>query len=89
MKAAPKPGEWYRQEYYRGEAEDMAAVAQLSQTVSVPYGNFENCLQTKEWTPLEPDVVEDKYYAPNHGLVLEIVVEGGVGRIELVEVATE
>ena len=39
----------------------------------------------REWNPLEPDVVEDKYYAPGVGVVLEVKVEGGDGRVELIE----
>lgn len=44
---------------------------------------------TKEWTPLEPGVAENKYYARGVGLVLEVVVEGGSGRVELIEIITE
>jgi hypothetical protein len=43
---------------------------------------------TKEWTPLEPDVVENKYYAPGVGEVLAIMVEGGSERWELVDMST-
>lgn len=82
-------GDAYRQEYYEDEAEDMAEVLSLNESVSVPYGSFENCLKTQEWTPLEPDVVENKYYAPGVGVVLEVAVEGESERVELVEVKTQ
>lgn len=88
MKAKPKAGEAYRQEYYRGEAEDMAQVLSLSETVTVPYGSFKNVLKTKEWTPLDPGFVEHKYYAPSVGLVLEVMVQGGSGRVELIEITS-
>lgn len=39
----------------------------------------------KEWNPLEPDVVEEKYYARGTGMVLGVVVAGGDGREELIE----
>jgi hypothetical protein len=39
----------------------------------------------KEWNPLEPDVVEEKYFAPGVGLVLEVKTEGGDGRSGLTE----
>lgn len=39
--------------------------------------------------PLEPDFGEHKYYAPGIGLVLEVIVEGGEGRVELVDSTTE
>jgi hypothetical protein len=83
MKAQPKVGDTYRQEYYRGEAEDMGEVLALDARATVPYGSFDNLVQTKDTTPLEPDVVEHKYYARGVGVVL--VVSGGTGRDELVE----
>jgi hypothetical protein len=82
----PAIGSPYRQEYYACQAEDMAEVVGLSQSVTVPYGNFNDCLQTREFTPLEPDVNEHKYYAPGVGLVLEVSIGSG-DRTELVEVA--
>jgi hypothetical protein len=83
----PAIGTPYRQEYYVCEAEDMAEVVSLSQSVTVPYGSFDNCLQTREFTPLEPDVNEYKYYAPGIGLVLEVDIKSGA-RTELIEVTT-
>ncbi len=89
MKGNPQVGDAYRQEYYEDEAEDMAEVLSLNESVSVPYGSFENCLKTQEWTPLEPDVVENKYYAPGVGVVKEVAVEGESERVELVELRTQ
>jgi hypothetical protein len=89
MKGSPQIGDTYRQEYYWGEAEDMAEVLSLSESVAVPYGSYTNCLQTKEWNPLEPGVTEHKYYAPGVGLLLEVVVEGGKERVELISITTE
>ena len=89
MKAAPKVGDAYRQEFYEGEAEDMAEVLSLDESVTVPVGSYANCLQTMEWSPLEPDVVEHKFYARGVGVVLEVQVEGGSDRVELVEIRTE
>jgi hypothetical protein len=40
-------------------------------------------LKTKDYTPLEPDVVENKYYARNVGPVLALQVSGGESREEL------
>ena len=59
MEANPRVGDSYRQEYYEGEAEDMAEVLSLdasglNDAVSVPYGSFGDVLMTKEWNPLEP-----------------------------------
>ncbi len=79
----PEVGKGYRQEYYQDEAEDMAEVTEAGASESVPYGGFEDLLVIKEWTPLEPDVVENKYYARGIGVVLEEIVQGGGARTEL------
>jgi hypothetical protein len=50
-------------------AMDRAEIVSLSETVTTPAGEFENCLKAEETTPLEPGVREYKYYAPNIGLV--------------------
>jgi hypothetical protein len=89
MPAKPQVGDAYRQEYYEGEAEDMSEVISLSEMASVPYGSYTDVLMTKDWTPLEPDVAEQKYYARGVGLVLEVIVSGGSGRIELIEVTVD
>jgi hypothetical protein len=81
MQAHPKVGESYRQEYYKGEAEDMAKVQSSNESVRVPYGSFDHVLVTKEWTPLEPGYDEHKYYAGGVGQVLG-------GGLELVDVKT-
>lgn len=85
----PQVGDTYRQEYLAGEAEDMAEVVSLNESVSVAYGSYEDCLKTKEWTPLEPGTEENKYYAAGTGLILEMTVKGGSERLELVDIVTE
>ncbi len=89
MEADPQPGQSYRQEYYEGVAEDMAKVLRLTAAVSVRYGDFEDCLKTKEWTPLEPGVVEQKFYVWGVGLVLVTELKGKSVRVELVEITTD
>lgn len=89
MQADPQPGESYRQEFFEGEAEDMAKVLRLNASVSVPYGDFEDCLETKEWTPLELGHIEQKFHAPGVGLVLVLEHHGKILRVELVDVITE
>jgi hypothetical protein len=85
MQAHPEVGQAYRQEYYVGEAEDLAEVKSLDATETVPFGDFDQLVVIKEWNPLEPDVVEEKYYARDVGVVVEIKTEGGTGRSELVD----
>ena len=44
----------------------------------------DTCLQTRDFTPLEPEVNEHKYYAPGIGLIVEINLEDDE-RVELVQ----
>jgi hypothetical protein len=80
----PELGIAYRQEYYKGEAEDRGEILSLEEKVEVPFGSFEGVLMTRDTTPLEPDVVEHKFYARGLGPVLAIGISGGSGREELV-----
>jgi hypothetical protein len=84
MLAEPAVGEAYRQEYYPGEAEDLAEVVRVGESETVPFGSFDGLVVIEEWNPLEPDVVEEKFYAPGVGTVLEVAVVGGDERVELV-----
>jgi hypothetical protein len=88
MKAHPAPGDFYRQEFSLGNAEDYAETLNLNSRVVVPYGRFNNCLKSQETTPLEPDALEDKYYAPGVGNVLTVDLVTGE-RDELVSITTE
>ena len=83
MPAKPRPGLTYRQEYYEGEAEDVGKVLSVDAKVTVPFGTFDNAVKTQDTTPLEPDVVEYKYYARGVGHVLRTSEDGG-GREELI-----
>jgi hypothetical protein len=67
MPSHPKVGQSYHQEYYPGEAMDMARVLSLNDSVTVPYGSFDHALETKEWTPLQPVFFEKKYYVRGVG----------------------
>jgi hypothetical protein len=87
MWANPQVGDVFRQEFFLGEAEDMGEILALDQAVTVPYGSFQNCVMTKDYTPIEPDVEENKYYAQGVGVVLEVDVESGE-RVELIDVVT-
>jgi hypothetical protein len=84
MYAGPKVGQRARQEYLKGEAEDHFQVLARGQTAMVPFKAFHDALLTKEWTPLEPGVLDHKFYARGVGTVLEQTVKGGDERNELV-----
>lgn len=86
MKANPKVGDSYRQEYYKGEAEDMADVVSLGEKVIVPFGTFNNCIKTLDYTPLDPDLKENKYYCSEvGGATLEISLTSGE-KVELISI---
>jgi len=89
MKSNPVVGDSFRQEYKKEVAEDMSQILGLNITATVPYGTFDNCVKTKDWSPLESDVVEEKYFAPGIGFVLTVTVKGGSERSELVDIKTE
>ena len=81
--ADPEVGMTYRQEYYAGEAEDEGEVLSLDERAEVPFGSFDNLLMTKDTTPLEPDILEHKFYAEGVGPILALGLSGGVSREEL------
>ncbi len=84
MQAVPEIGVIYRQEFALGEAEDVGQVVLLDGTESAPAAACSgDCLVTRDFTPIEPDAEEYKYYAPGVGLILEIGQDGS--RVELVE----
>ena len=84
--AHPKAGMRYRQEYSKGQAEDRAEVVSVREQVEVPFGHFRRgtVLMTRELNPLEPKVLEYKFYARGIGPVLAIGVSGTADREELV-----
>ena len=86
MEAQPHVGDTYNQEVAKGVAEDKATVLSLNEKICVPYGCFTHVLKTKEFTPLEPDVVSNKYYAQNIGDIKEISVQGESEEQHLVQI---
>ena len=78
MKADPKVGDVYRQEYYEGIAEDMGEIIEFSEPIRIHYGYFTDCVKIKDINPLEPGVIEFKYFCPNvGGAILEEDLEDG------------
>ncbi len=85
MFAQPVVGKVYRQELFLGEAEDAAEILALDESITVPAGTYTHCLQTEDFTPIDPDVKEIKYYAPGIGNVLTIKPDTGK-RTELISI---
>ena len=85
LPADPEPGLTYRQEYYAGQAEDGGTVLSVDELVEVPFGEFRDVLMTKDFTPLEPHLLEHKFYAKGVGPVLTLTISGGSDREELLD----
>ncbi len=85
MPADPTVGDAYRQEYYAGEAEDMGEILEVGIDYSIGLGDYDDVVVTEDWNPLEPDVIEHKWYARDIGMIAEADVAGGDERAELVE----
>lgn len=84
MYAHPKVGQSAQQEYSKGQAQDQFQVLSLHASVKVPYISSKQAVLTKEWTPLEPGVLDHKLYVRGIVTVLERTVRGGVERAALV-----
>jgi hypothetical protein len=84
MEAAPKVGDVYRQEFSLGNAEDAAEVISTTGSATVPAASCSgDCLVTRDFSPLEPDIEENKYYKSGVGMILEVDSASGE-RTELV-----
>ena len=85
LPAKPKVGLTYREEYSKGLAEDQSRVLALDEQAEVPAGHYKPVLMTEDFSPIEPDVSELKFYAKGSGqAVLAVDVSGGTDREELV-----
>ena len=81
----PQPGDIFRQEFAQTDAEDVIEILAIDATEAAPGGACNgNCLLTRDFTPLEPDAEENKYYVPGIGLIVEIDLATG-DRVELAE----
>jgi len=85
LPAIPVMGDVIRQEVLYGDAEDVIEILSLTATEAAPGGSCTgNCLQTRDFTPLDGEANENKYYAPGIGLIVEIDLNTG-DRVELME----
>ena len=86
MKANPKVRDEYRQEYYKGEAEDLGRVDAIDERITTPAGTFSECIKIFEWTPLESATGYKYHSKVAGGTVLE---EEDGERVELIELDLE
>jgi hypothetical protein len=89
MPAHPQVGQRFQQEHANGVAEDHFQILSVAARVTVPLGHFASTILTKEWTPLEPGVIDHKSYALGIGLVREASVRGGAELLDLVRVTRD
>lgn len=69
--ADPSVADEYRVGFVEGTMEEMARVVDRNGTVDVAAGSFDELLVIENWCVLEPDIVEQKYYAQGTGLVYQ------------------
>jgi len=86
MPASPRPTDAYRQEYWRGHAEDQAWIVQNQANITVPNGTYHHVVRSYEWSRLEKANVSVKFYARGLGIVAEHDVAGGSENFKLVGV---
>jgi hypothetical protein len=86
IQAQPQVGRTFRQEWFKGHAEDVFKAVDLAAPVTVPYGSFPRALRTEETTALEPNVLDNKYYVTGIGEVTELAVKGPTEKLELIEI---
>lgn len=89
MFADPQVDTVYRQEYLPAEAEDAGRIISVTGTAESEAASCDgDCVITEDFTPLEPDGLEQKVYAPGVGVILELDPESGEPVLELVEFVT-
>ena len=67
LHAHSRVGQFYRQEFRPGVAEDKARVLTVTGTQKVPAGTFNNIVETRDINPLDPSKVENKWFAKGVG----------------------
>jgi hypothetical protein len=83
--SAEPPQMVYRQEFLLGDAEDIGEFVGFVDSLTVRGVTYTNVLQTRDYTPIESEVFEYKYYAPGVGVVLEEGFEDDSATGEMVE----
>lgn len=72
IKAVHTVGDSYRQEYYKDNALDMRDVVAVEQVVETDVAKYTGCVKMYDWTPLDPNSKENKYYCPEVGALVLI-----------------
>ena len=83
MPGHPRISQSASQEYYKGHAEDHFTVLSFTAHANTPAASSRHALLTKEFTPLEPGVIDHKLYVRGVGTALEEAVKGPTERLAL------
>jgi hypothetical protein len=86
MPAQPMVGQSFKQEDAKNVAEDCSRIVDLNASVKTRFVSSNEALKTEEFSLLEPDVLDNKYYVRGIGLVREQTIQGGSDVLELVSV---
>jgi hypothetical protein len=76
MPAHPAVGQSFQQESFKGQAEDRFRIRSMATSITTPVVSSQNAMLTQEKTPLEPGIVDHKYYLQGIGTVKEQQVAG-------------
>jgi len=88
----PTVGDVYRQEWLLGDAEDAAEILSTTASESAPASGpavascSGDCVKTHDYSPIEPDVSESKFYAPGVGVIVTLDDNDPAFREELVQI---
>ena len=85
MPGVPTVGFAYRQEFDAGNAEDMGEILEAGVARSIGLDTFPDVVVTRDWSPLEPEIVEEKWYARGVGAIYTTHTAGPAGTVELIE----
>jgi hypothetical protein len=89
MPPHPAVGQSFKQESFKGQAEDRFRILSLNASITTPAVSSQNAMLTEETTPLEPGVVDHKYYVQGIGTVKEQQVAGApAGKAETSELVS-
>ena len=76
MPANPAVGQSFQQESFKDQAQDHFRILDMAASITTPAVSSTSAMLTKETTPLEPGVVDHKYYVQGIGTVKEQQVAG-------------
>jgi hypothetical protein len=72
MPVDPKPGPAFYQEFRPGVAEDKGEVLGIHETVRTKSTTYRNVVRIRDTNPLDPTLVQNKWYAPGVGVVKSV-----------------